>query len=187
MPLLIYGVVEFTGDETMSFESNMNLVHAVLRQMNLLGDKEYEDLVQEGSLGLVKACDTYDPSKGFKFSTYACICIRNNILMYLRKLQRQSKLRTVSFDTPIKNSRNPQESTRLSDLIEDPGSSVECKVATSLLVEALKSECPKYKYVLRLTYEGYNQREIGERLGVSKSYVSRIQSKLYSKYKEEFL
>lgn len=171
----------------MSFESNMNLVYLVLHQMNLVSDQEFEDLVQEGSIGLLKACDTFEPSKGFKFSTYACTCIRNNILMYLRTRSKHSKFRTVSSDTPVIDPRDPQGSTRISDLIEDPGSSVECKVATSLLIEALKSECPKYKYVLRLTYEGYNQREIGERLGVSQSYVSRIQSKLYSKYKEEFL
>ena len=171
----------------MSFESNMNLVYLVLHQMNLVSDQEFDDLVQEGSLGLVKACDTYDPSKGFKFSTYACICIRNNILMYLRTRCRQSKLKTISSDTFISNPQDPQVATRRIDLIEDPGSSVECKVDTSLLIEALKSECPEYKDVLRLTYEGYNQREIGERLGVSPSSVSRIQSKLRSKYKEEFL
>lgn len=171
----------------MSFESNMNLVYLVLRQMNLVSDNEFEDLVQEGSLGLVKACNTYDPSKGFKFSTYACICIRNNILMYLRTRRRQSKLETISSDTFIINPRDPQEAIRMIDLLEDPGSSVECKVATSLLIEALKLECPKYKDILRLAYEGYNQREIGERLGVSQSCVSRIRSKLCSKYKEEFL
>lgn len=171
----------------MSFESNMNLVYSVLSQMNMVSDKEFEDLVQEGSLGLVKACDTYDPSRGFKFSTYACTCIRNNILMYLRTRRRQSKLRTISSDIPISSPLNPQESSRLSDLLEDPGESVDRKVATSLLIEALKSERPLYKTILRLTYEGYNQSEIGKRLGVSQSYVSRTQKKLHSKYKEEFL
>ena len=171
----------------MSFESNMNLVYAVLGKMNLVADKEFEDLVQEGFLGLVKACDTYDPSRGFKFSTYACTCIRNNILMYLRTRRRQSKLRTISFDTFIKNPIDSQESIRLADLLEDPGASVDSKVATSLLIEALKSERPLYKTILRLTYEGYNQSEIGERLGVSQAYVSRTQKKLRSQYKEEFL
>lgn len=171
----------------MSFESNMNLVYVVLGQMNLIADKEFEDLVQEGFLGLMKACDTYDPSRGFKFSTYACTCIRNNILMYLRTRRRQSKLRTISSDTFIKNSRDSQESIRLADLLEDPGESVDHKVATSLLIEALKSEHPLYKTILRLTYEGYNQYEIGKRLGISQSYVSRIKKKLYSRYKEEFL
>ena len=171
----------------MSFESNIGLVYTVIGSMNLVSGPEFDDLVQEGSIGLLKACDTYDQSRGSEFSTYACICIRNNILMYLRTRRKHSKLRTVSSDTPVINPRDPQESTRLSDLIEDPGSSVECKVATSLLIEALKSECPKYKDILRLTYEGYSQREIGKRLGISQSYVSRIQSKLCSKYKEEFL
>ena len=171
----------------MSFESNMNLVYLVLHQMNLVSDPEFDDIVQEGSLGLLKACDTFEPSEGFKFSTYACICIRNNILMYLRTRRRQSKMKTISSDTFIINPRDPQEAIRMIDLLEDPGSSVDSKVATSLLIGALKSECPRYKEILRLTYEGYNQREIGERLGVSQSCVSRIQSKLRSKYKEEFL
>lgn len=187
MPLLIYGVVEFTGDETMDFESNMNLVYTVLRRMNLVSDKEFEDLVQEGFIGLIKACDTYDPSKGFKFSTYACTCIRNNILMYLRTRRRQSKLKTISSDTSIRSPLDPRESTRLVDLLEDPGASVSRKVATSLLIGALKTECSLHKKILRLTYEGYNQSEIGERLGLSQSYVSRLQRKLYSQYKEEFL
>lgn len=171
----------------MSFESNIGLVYLVLRQMNLVSDNEFEDLVQEGSLGLVKACDTYDSSKGSKFSTYACICIRNNILMYLRTRRKHSKFETISSDTFIINPRDPQEAIRMIDLLEDPGSSVDSKVATSLLIGSLKSECPRYKEILRLTYEGYNQREIGERLRVSQSYVSRVQSKLRSKYKEEFL
>ena len=171
----------------MSFESNIGLVYTVINKMKLVSDPEFDDLVQEGLIGLLKACNTFEPSKGFKFSSYACTCIRNNILMYLRTRSKHPKFRTVSYDTPVRNPRDPQESTRLLDLIEDPGSSVECKVATSLLIEALKSECPKYKDILRLAYEGYNQREIGERLGVSQSCVSRIRSKLCSKYKEEFL
>ena len=171
----------------MSFESNIGLVHLVLRQMNLLGDKEYDDLVQEGSLGLFKACDTYDPSKGFKFSTYACICIRNNVLMYLRTRRKHSKLRIISSDTIVRNPHDPEETTRLSELLEDTGSPVDRKVATSLLIEALRTESPLYKDILRLTYEGYNQGEIGRSLGVSQSYVSRIQKRLRSQYKEEFL
>lgn len=171
----------------MSFESNIGLVYTVITKMKLVSDPEFDDLVQEGSIGLLKACNTFEPSKGSKFSSYACTCIRNNILMYLRTRRRQSKLETISSDTIISDPRDPQGSTRLIDLIEDQGSSVDNKVAMSLMIRALKSECPKYKDVLRLTYEGYNQREIGERLGFSQSHVSRIQSRLYSKYKEEFL
>lgn len=171
----------------MSFESNIGLVYTVINKMKLVSDPEFDDLVQEGLLGLLKACNTFEPSKGFKFSSYACTCIRNNILMYLRTRRRQSKLETISSDTFIINPRDPQEAIRMIDLLEDPGSSVEYKVTTSLLVGALESECPRYKDILRMTYEGYNQCEIGERLGVSQSAVSHIQRKLRSKYKEEFL
>lgn len=79
-----------TESQEQMFNANIRLVHHILKKTLRIvdSDPEYDDYVQEGFIGLMKACETFDDSKGFKFSTYASTCIRNSILMYLRKNDR---------------------------------------------------------------------------------------------------
>lgn len=79
-----------TESQEQMFNANIQLVHHILKKtLRIVGsDPEYDDYAQEGFIGLMKACETFDDSKGSKFSAYASICIRNSIIMYLRKNSR---------------------------------------------------------------------------------------------------
>ena len=79
-----------TESQEQMFNANIRLVHHILKKTLRMvdSDPEYDDYAQEGFIGLMKACETFDDSKGSKFSAYASICIRNSIIMYLRKNSR---------------------------------------------------------------------------------------------------
>ena len=153
--------------------------------------KNQEDLVSIGSIGLVKAVDTFDTGNGTRFATYAAKCIQNEILMHFRS---QKKLAAeVSLGETIDVDRDGNPLT-YSDVIcseENLSEEVEREIQTSkalTLVETILDERERQIIVLRYGLYGHKaltQREISQSLGISRSYVSRIEKGALAKLAKE--
>lgn len=139
----------------------------------------YEDLVQIGNIGLIKAAITYDSTKNVKFASYASICIQNEILMYFRKGNGYSSI--LHLDDPI--NLKDRENLVIADTIYDPRSNyfIENMEANDFFKEAISiilNNLQK-KEMLTILYRiaGNKQREVAKKLGLSQSYVSRLEKR----------
>nr|WP_308221610.1 sigma-70 family RNA polymerase sigma factor [Fuchsiella alkaliacetigena] len=161
--------------------------------VNLANTKENtEDLISIGSIGLIKAIDTYDPSKQVKLATYASKCIENEILMYLR--QNKNVKQEVLLQDPIGADKEGNELT-LIDVLGTEANLVSAEVELNLDQEKLYEKMEKltdrerkviiFRYGLKDARE-YTQREIADKLGISRSYVSRIEKKALKKLNSLF-
>lgn len=182
------------GDEearNILIERNLRLVaHIVKKYSTYNGDSD--DLISIGTIGLIKAISTFDPSKGTKLATYAARCIDNEILMQIRTAKKMQS--EVSLHDPIGVDREGNEIT-LIDVIgnetENILDEVELKMQVKKLYNKMKAVLKKReKTVLELRYGLLNgasktQREIASMLGISRSYVSRIEKKAIKKLNKE--
>lgn len=159
------------------FNDNINLAYYVARKINIPNMLD-EDKFQISMLALWKACETYDPNRNLKFSTYASVCIKNELLMTKRK----RSVDTISLDTPLKTGEDLcLEDTIASDV--DVTSSVQDDI---MLVEINKL---KEKYLSRMEQQvidlyymqGKTQVEISEILGISQAQISRYKTKAINK------
>ena len=168
-------------------EHNLRLVaHIVKKYHNL--DREKEDMISIGVIGLIKAINTYDISKGHRLVTYAARCIENEVLMHLRGKKKTSK--EVSLYDPIGTDREGNE-IQLFDVIEmkeeDVQRKLEQKEDVRKLYQKVESELSaRERIVLKMRYglyneEEYTQKEIAAKLGISRSYVSRIEKSAIEK------
>lgn len=170
-------------------EHNLRLVVYIARKFENTGIS-IEDLVSIGTIGLIKAVNTFDPSKNIKLATYASRCIENEILMYLR---RTSKLKAeVSFDEPLNVDWDGNELV-LADVVgseSDVLRHIEKEVDKALLTAALQQLTGREKKIMELRF-GLNserertQREVADLLGISQSYISRLEKKILKKLKRE--
>lgn len=172
------------GDQTardILIEHNMRLVAHIIKKYAFT-DKEMDDLLSIGTLGLIKAVNTFNPDRGNKLSSYAAKCIDNEILMLLRSEKKRS--REVSLYEPIGTDKEGNE-INLMDVIEmeerEISEMVAMKEDLKRLYEAYDT-ClsDKEKKVIQYRYglfgnDEYTQREIAKALGISRSYVSRIE------------
>ncbi|HHV55460.1 MAG TPA: RNA polymerase sporulation sigma factor SigK [Firmicutes bacterium] len=163
-------------------ERNLRLVAHIARKFESTGEDQ-DDLISIGTLGLVKAIDTFDPEHNTRLATYAARCIENEILMYLRS--RRNSRQEVVLSEPIGADREGNEVT-LMDVLGTDGTEVydqvEGRVEREQLREKLGSLTRRERLVLELRYglgDGVErtQREIARLLGVSRSYVSRIEKR----------
>lgn len=172
-------------------ERNLRLVaHVVKKYQNV--DEDAEDLISIGCVGLIKAVDTFDAGKG-RLATYACRCIDNELLMLLRRKKKTA--REVSLFEPIGQDKEGNE-IRLVDVIEqEQADAVEQMTFRNNVKKlfVLMEEClsVREREVLRLRYglgkeTPITQNEIGERFGISRSYVSRIEKKALTKLRKRF-
>ena len=173
-------------------EHNMRLVaHVVKKYQNT--DYDTEDLLSVGTIGLIKAVNTFKVDRGPKHATYAAKCVENEILMLLRAHKKYSK--EVSLYDPIGVDKDG-ESVSLVDVIEmDNKDTLEELILDQdirELREAFK-QCLKdtEQQVIQMRYglfggKEYTQREIAGELGISRSYVSRIEKKALGKLREKF-
>lgn len=170
-------------------ERNLRLVVYIARKFENTGIST-EDLVSIGTIGLIKAVNTFDPSKNIKLATYASRCIENEILMYLR---RTSKLKSeVSFDEPLNVDWDGNELV-LADVVgteSDILIHIEKEVDKALLLAALRELTGREKRIMELrfglnTEQEKTQREVAELLGISQSYISRLEKKILKKLKRE--
>ena len=154
-----------------------------------------EDLVSIGTIGLMKAINTFNADKNIKLATYASKCIENEILMYLR---RSIKLKSeVSIDEPLNKDTDGNE-LLLSDILagtEDTTSQrIEDEVDQKLLKTSISKLNKREKVIMELRFgfgnengEEKTQKEVADMLGISQSYISRLEKKIISKMKKEIL
>ncbi len=178
------------GDEdakNILIERNMRLVvHVVKKYSTQWGDSD--DLISIGAIGLIKAVTTFDADKASRFATYAAKCVQNEVLMYLRSSKKMSN--EVSMDEPIGHDKEGN-SISLIDVLEsgesDVYETVETKIKVTELKEKMKEILTERELdIVRMRY-GLNgkkektQKEIADELGISRSYVSRIEKKALEK------
>lgn len=170
-------------------ERNLRLVVYIARKFDNTGVM-IEDLVSIGTIGLIKAVNTFDPSKRIKLATYASRCIENEILMHLR---RTSKTRAeVSFDEPLNTDWDGNE-LLLSDVLgqeSDVVKHIEEEVDRSLLACALAQLSSREKTIMQLRFglangEQKTQKEVADLLGISQSYISRLEKRILKKLRVE--
>lgn len=155
-------------------EDNIRLVYYVyekkLNKTHLTIDYK-DDLISEGMLGLVKAAGSYSPERSAKFATYATQCIRNQMLMFIRKLNKFAG-KEVSLYAPIGNDGEGNELC-LADVLEDKKSPQDMHLAAIEFNEFVEKQKPLDQKLLKASVVGYRQREIAEMYGFSQSYISR--------------
>ncbi|MEY8332913.1 RNA polymerase sporulation sigma factor SigK [Lachnospiraceae bacterium 47-T17] len=164
-------------------ERNMRLVaHIVKKYQNV--DEETEELISIGTIGLIKAVDTYNDAKGSRLATYAARCIDNELLMHLRSKRKTS--REVSLYEPVGTDKEGNQ-IRLLDICESEDPDVVEEMDLKWRVSTLREMLPRLLHgreleiiTLRYGLDGKNpltQREIAGSIGISRSYVSRIEKK----------
>lgn len=171
-------------------ERNLRLVVYIARKFENTG-VGVEDLVSIGTIGLIKAVNTFDPDKKIKLATYASRCIENEILMYLR---RNSKVKSeISFDEPLNIDWDGNE-LLLSDILGTDNDLIyrylEDETDKELLDIALKKLNEREKRIMELRF-GLNdgvektQKEVADMLGISQSYISRLEKRIIKRLKKE--
>ena len=175
-------------------EHNLRLVaHIVKKYHNL--DREKEDMISIGVIGLIKAINTFKTDKNIKLATYASRCIENEILMYLRR-NNKTKLE-VSIDEPLNVDWDGNE-LLLSDILGTDDDVIyrglEDETERQLLKSAIESLSPREKTIVELRYglkntegEEMTQKEVADRLGISQSYISRLEKKIMQRLKREIV
>jgi len=183
-----------SGDESvrsMLIERNLRLVVYIARKFENTGI-HIEDLVSIGTIGLIKAVNTFDPSKKIKLATYASRCIENEILMYLR---RNNKLRSeVSFDEPLNVDWDGNE-LLLSDVLGTESDTIyrnlEDEVDRELLYDALDKLSERERKIMQLRFglgtgQEMTQKDVADLLGISQSYISRLEKRILKRLQREF-
>lgn len=182
------------GDEaarSILIERNLRLVVYIARKFENTGIN-IEDLISIGTIGLIKAVNTFNPEKKIKLATYASRCIENEILMYLR---RNNKIRSeVSFDEPLNIDWDGNE-LLLSDVLgtEDDiiTKDLEANVDRKLLSKALMQLSDREKQIMELRFglageEEKTQKDVADMLGISQSYISRLEKRIIKRLRKEF-
>ena len=175
-------------------EHNLRLVVYIAKKFDNTG-VGVEDLISIGTIGLIKAINTFNPVKNIKLATYASRCIENEILMYLR---RNSKTKMeVSIDEPLNVDWDGNE-LLLSDILgtdEDVISKrLEDEVEITLLAKAIGKLSPREQTIIRLRFglgkdNGMEktQKEVADLLGISQSYISRLEKRIMKRLKKEIV
>ena len=171
-------------------ERNLRLVVYIAKKFENTGI-DLEDLISIGTIGLMKAINTFNTGKNIKLATYASRCIENEILMYLRRNNRIKG--ELSIDEPLNQDRDGNE-LLLSDVLGTDEDiiykNLEEEVDHKLLKIAISKLTDKEKYIMNLRFgmEGYKektQKEVADMLGISQSYISRLEKKIMLKMRKE--
>ncbi len=179
------------GIKSVLIERNLRLVVYIARKFENTG-VNVEDLISIGTIGLIKAINTFRMDKKIKLATYASRCIENEILMYLR---RNTRTKTeVSIDEPLNVDWEGNE-LLLSDIlgtdVDVISRDIEDEVDRQLLEKALQKLSKREKRIVELRFglntggEEKTQKEVADALGISQSYISRLEKKIISRLKKE--
>lgn len=172
-------------------EHNLRLVSHIIRKYYSSYENP-DELLSVGSLGLIKAVDSFNPTFGTRFATYGAKCVQNEILMFFRSKKKRGIEISINDQIDVDKDGNPL--TYL-DIISQP-ESIESDLDMKVHIEKIRSLVdtvllPREKEIIVLRYglKGYQprtQREVARHLGISRSYVSRIEKKALEKMKEAF-
>ena len=184
-----------TEEETVRrtlIEHNLRLVVYIARKFENTG-VGIEDLISIGTIGLIKAVNTFDPDKKIKLATYASRCIENEILMFLRRTSRQKY--EVSLDEPLNTDWDGNE-LLLSDILGTDGDlvyrSIEETVERQMLSCALSRLSMREKEIMRLRFglgggQEKTQKEVADLMGISQSYISRLEKRILSRLHKDMV
>ncbi len=170
-------------------ERNLRLVVYIARRFDNT-NTHIEDLISIGTIGLIKAVETFKPDKKIKLATYASRCIENEILMHLRKTNRTKS--EISFDEPLNSDADGNE-LLLSDILGTEATiiidNVERKIERQHMIEAVRKLNDRERYIMacRFGLTGkveMTQKEVAEMLGISQSYISRLEKKIIIELRE---
>ena len=188
------GTVNEETARSMLIERNLRLVVYIAKKFDNTGIG-VEDLISIGTIGLIKAINTFNPGKNIKLATYASRCIENEILMYLR---RNSKTRMeVSIDEPLNVDWDGNE-LLLSDILGTDEDviyhDIETDVEHRLLKTAIGKLSGRERMIIELRFglnsidgEEKTQKEVADMLGISQSYISRLEKKIMGRLKKEIV
>ena len=183
------------GDEEakqLLIEHNLRLVVYISRRFENTG-VNLEDLISIGTIGLIKGINTYRREKNIKLATYASRCIENEILMHIRKIANQKT--EISLDEPINMDYDGNE-LLLSDILGTEEDMIlkplEDDVDLRLLRQAVRELPPRERELIVMRYglEGHQeltQKEVAQKMGISQSYISRLEKKIMLKLRKELL
>ena len=183
------------GDEEVKqtlIERNLRLVVYIARKFENTGVC-VEDLISIGTIGLIKAVNTFDAEKRIKLATYASRCIENEILMHLRKISNQRS--EVSFDEPLNTDWDGNE-LLLSDVLgtddDEVSRPLEDDADRQMLLNAVNSLGDREKSIITLRFglgggSEYTQKEVADMLGISQSYISRLEKRIIHRLKREII
>ena len=183
------------GDEAarqLLIEHNLRLVVYISKRFENTGIN-IEDLISIGTIGLIKAVNTFNSGKNIKLATYASRCIENEILMYLRKINAQRT--EVSFDEPLNTDWDGNE-LLLSDILGTDEDEVyrplEDDADRQMLMEAIDSLDQREREIILLRFglpqgREYTQKEVADMLGISQSYISRLEKRIIDRLRKEML
>ena len=183
------------GDEqarSLLIEHNLRLVVYIAKRFENTGIN-LEDLISIGTIGLIKAVNTFNSGKNIKLATYASRCIENEILMYLRKVSSQRS--ELSFDEPLNPDWDGNE-LLLSDIVgtdeDEVSRPIEDDVDKKLLMESIATLSDREQEIILMRFglptgKEYTQKEVADILGISQSYISRLEKKIISRLRREML
>ena len=171
-------------------EHNLRLVVYIAKKFDNTG-VGVEDLISIGTIGLIKAINSYDRDKNIKLATYASRCIENEILMFLRK---SSQLKNeVSIDEPLNTDWDGNELLLCDVLGSDSdiiNRDIENELECNLLLDAVSNLNPRECLIMELRFglngrKDHTQKEVADYLGISQSYISRLEKKIIKRLKRE--
>ena len=174
-------------------ERNLRLVVYIAKKFENTGI-DFEDLISIGTIGLMKAINTFNVDKNIKLATYASRCIENEILMQLR---RNTKIKNeISIDEPLNKDGDGNE-LLLSDILgtdsDITSKGIEDEVDMKLLNIAINKLDKREKYIMQLRFgidgdqKEKTQKEVADMLGISQSYISRLEKKIMNKMRKEIM
>ena len=170
-------------------ERNLRLVVYIAKKFENTGIG-LEDLISIGTIGLIKAANTFRPDKNIKLATYASRCIENEILMYIRK---SGNIKTeLSFDEPLSTDWDGNE-LLLSDVLGDDegvGKKLEDEEDKKIIAEAISGLSEREREIIELRFglggrKEKTQKEVADMLGISQSYISRLEKKIIDRLRSE--
>ena len=182
------------GDEQAKqtlIEHNLRLVVYIARRFENTG-VNLEDLISIGTIGLIKAVNTFRPDRNIKLATYSSRCIENEILMHIRKISNQKA--EISLDEPINQDGDGNE-LLLSDILgtgeDEIFAPLEAAADLTALRQALGELPGRERELIGMRYgldgqKELTQKEIAQKLGISQSYISRLEKKILGKLRREF-
>ncbi|MBR4100054.1 MAG: sigma-70 family RNA polymerase sigma factor [Clostridia bacterium] len=169
---------------------NLRLVVYIARKFDT-ANTNIEDLISIGTIGLIKAVNTFCPERNIKLATYASRCIENEILMFLRKSS--SQRHEISIDEPLNIDWDGNE-LLLSDVLgsdgDEVGRGVEQEDEKNLLNNFVQGLPAREKQIMEMRfgmngYDEYTQKEVADTLGISQSYISRLEKRIINKLKKQ--
>ena len=150
-----------------------------------------EDMISIGTIGLIKAVNTFDPTKNIKLATYASRCIENEILMYLRKSS--NRRQDASIDEPLNTDNDGNELLLMDVLTSDQpqvGEELERSAERAALRLAVERLAPRERRIMELRFglnreKEHTQKEVADTLGISQSYISRLEKRIIKRLRRE--